>query len=214
MRRESWGRSRLWDLLLQRPDPPVEPRAVCGENCGTPPHPTGRPSPLGPRALSPGPTTNYKPPPPPSPFHGSLQTAGETAAPHAESSRGGPTPPRPRAPLRCRAPGYSSTTNAAEAYGLYWKGKVCLTWRHVLPFFPSLKQQKGSGLSRRETFEIKQKPKFRGGRNRKRKEKKKSRLKNNNNKVKEFFKRCRRVFVLLLLLFTLPYYPDAIKAAL
>lgn len=66
----------------------------------------------------------------------------------------GSEPPRPRAPLWCRAPGNSSTTDAA-VFGFRWKGKDCLTWRHVLPFFPSLKQHKGSGLSRRETFEIK-----------------------------------------------------------
>lgn len=134
------------------PAAPGPPRRAAGCVRGelrTSPPSTGRPSPLGPRALSRGPITNYTPSP-----HGSLQTAGETAAPLAETSRGGPSPPRPRAPLRCRAPRNSSTTDAA-VFGFHWKGKVCLTWRHVLPFFPSLKQHKGSGLSRRKSFEIK-----------------------------------------------------------
>lgn len=99
VRRESWGRSRRWDLLLQRPDPPVEPRAVCGENCGTPPHPTGRPSPLGPRALSPGPTTNYKPPPPPPPSTGASKPR-ERPQPHTQKVPGGVRSPHGPAP-RC-----------------------------------------------------------------------------------------------------------------
>lgn len=153
MRRESRGRSRRWDLLPQRPDPPVEPRVACGENCG---HLPPFPPPLH------GPAV-----PPLSPCfvswpYNKLQALPSREPPNRWRDRSptrrnfqrGSEPPRPRAPLWCRAPGNSSTTDAA-VFGFHWKGKDCLTWRHVLPFFPSLKQHKGSGLSRRETFEIK-----------------------------------------------------------
>lgn len=99
--RDEEGKSGPEPALGSPPAAPGPPRRAAGCVRGElrtfaplpPPPSMVRPSPLGPRALSPGPITNYKPSP-----HGSLQTAGETAAPHAETSSGGPSPhgPAPR----------------------------------------------------------------------------------------------------------------------
>lgn len=72
---------------------------------------------------------------------------GGTPAPPPSCPR-----PGPRSPLRHRALGKRSTTNSAETFGFYWKGKVCLTWNQARPFFPSLKNQTALGRAEERHF--------------------------------------------------------------